>query len=159
MFVNRAAELAFLNSTLTRTHPTAAQLILLYGRRRVGKTVLARHWAETTDLPTIYWAAEREPANLQRRKLYAKMLGVTLGQAPIFDTWAELWQAYADQLADQRQILILDEVPYPAESDPAFLSALQHAWDQHLKQSQVIILLSGSHIHTMETLLSRGSPL
>jgi len=159
MFVNREAELAFLNYTLTRTHPTSAQLILLYGRRRVGKTVLARHWAETTGLPTIYWAAEREPANLQRRKLYAHMLGVTLAQAPIFETWSELWQAYADRLTDQRQILILDEVPYPAESDPAFLSALQHAWDQYLKQSKVIILLSGSHIHTMETLLARGSPL
>ena len=159
MFVNREAELAFLNVALTRQHPTAAQLILLYGRRRVGKTVLARHWAETTSLPTIYWAAEREPANLQRRKLYAQMLGVTLTQAPIFESWAELWNAYAERLADQRQILIIDEVPYPAESDPAFLSALQHAWDQHLKHSKVILILSGSHIHTMETLLARGSPL
>ena len=55
MFVNRAAELAFLNSTLTRTHPTAAQLILLYGRRRVGKTVLAMdtaaHFARRAKLP------------------------------------------------------------------------------------------------------------
>lgn len=159
MFVNREAELAFLNSVLTKTHPTPAQLILLYGRRRVGKTVLARHWADTTGLPTIYWAAEREPANLQRRKLYAKMLGVTLAQAPIFETWSELWEAYADRLEDQRQILIIDEVPYPAESDPAFLSSLQHAWDQRLKDSKVVLLLSGSHIHTMETLLSRGSPL
>jgi AAA+ ATPase superfamily predicted ATPase len=159
MFVNRTAELEFLNASLTKQHPTAAQLILLYGRRRVGKTVLARHWAESTGLPIVYWAAEREPANLQRRKLYAKMLGVTLTQAPIFETWSELWDAYADQLGDQRQILIIDEVPYPAESDSAFLSSLQHAWDQRLKQSRAVILLSGSHIHTMETLLARGSPL
>ncbi len=69
MFVDREAELAFLDSPLTRTHPSVAQLILLYGRRRVGKTLLARHWAETTDLPTIYFAAEQEPAGIQRRKL------------------------------------------------------------------------------------------
>jgi AAA+ ATPase superfamily predicted ATPase len=39
MFVDREQELAFLNSLLKQT---PAQLVLLYGRRRVGKTVLAR---------------------------------------------------------------------------------------------------------------------
>ena len=159
MFVDRETELTFFNSLLTKKRPTAAQLVLLYGRRRVGKTVLARHWAETTKLPMVYWAAEREPANLQRRKLYAKMLGVALSQSPLFESWAELWSAYADLVSDQRQILIIDEVPYPAESDSAFLSALQHAWDQRLKHSKLIVILSGSHVHTMETLLAQGSPL
>ncbi len=69
MFVDREREMAFLNGLLTRTRPTRAQVVLLYGRRRVGKTVLARHWAEGSGLPVTYWAAEREPAPLQRRKL------------------------------------------------------------------------------------------
>lgn len=159
MFVDRARELAFLNSLLQRTQPTAAQLILLYGRRRVGKTVLARHWAESTDLPMIYWAAEREPANLQRRKLFAKMIGMSLTQTPVFEAWADLWEAFANLIGDQRRILVIDEVTYAAESDEAFLSALQHAWDQRLKQSKLILILSGSHVHTMETLLASGSPL
>lgn len=159
MFVDRIRELAFLNSLLQRTQPTTAQMVLLYGRRRVGKTVLARHWAESTDLPTIYWAAEREPANLQRRKLFAKMIGMAQAQTPIFEAWADLWEAFANLIGDQRRILVIDEVTYAAESDEAFLSALQHAWDQHLKQSQLILILSGSHVHTMETLLARGSPL
>ena len=159
MFVDRIRELAFLNSLLQRTQPTAAQMILLYGRRRVGKTVLARHWAESTDLPTIYWAAEREPANLQRRKLFAKMIGMAQAQTPIFEAWADLWEAFANLIGDERRILVIDEVTYAAESDEAFLSALQHAWDQHLKQSKLILILSGSHVHTMETLLARGSPL
>ena len=159
MFVDRVRELAFLNSLLQRTQPTAAQMVLLYGRRRVGKTVLARHWAESTNLPTIYWAAEREPANLQRRKLFAKMIGMPLNQAPIFEAWADLWEAFAHLIGDQRRILVIDEVTYAAESDEAFLSALQHAWDQRLKHSQLVVILSGSHVHTMETLLARGSPL
>jgi AAA+ ATPase superfamily predicted ATPase len=159
MFVDRVRELAFLNSLLHRTQPTAAHMVLLYGRRRVGKTVLARHWAESTDLPTLYWAAEREPANLQRRKLFAKMIGMALNQTPAFESWADLWEAFANLIGDQRRILVIDEVTYAAESDEAFLSALQHAWDQRLKQSQLILILSGSHVHTMETLLARGSPL
>src|SRR3990172_12991706 len=76
VFVNREQELDFLNSLLKRRRPAPAHLVLLYGRRRVGKTVLARHWAESTGLPIVYWPAEREPASLQRRKLYARVLGV-----------------------------------------------------------------------------------
>jgi hypothetical protein len=159
VFVDRVQELAYLNSLLTQTTTYPGQLVLLYGRRRVGKTVLARRWAEQSGLPTLYWAAEREPAPLQRRKLYARVLDVSMAQAPNFNSWAELWTAFAAQLRDQRRILIVDEVPHAAEADPAFLSALQHAWDQHLKHAPLIVVLSGSHVHTMETLLARGSPL
>ena len=159
MFVDRQAELAFLNSLLERKRPTAAQFILLYGRRRVGKTVLLRHWAEQSGLAYTYWAAEKEPAALQRRKLYARLLGVEPGQAPIFDSWTECWSAIAAILAERRHILILDEFTYAVESDPAMLSSLQHAWDQQFKRSRVALVLCGSHIHTMETLQSRQSPL
>ena len=159
MFVDRQAELAFLNSVLERKRPTAAQFVLLYGRRRVGKTVLLRHWVEQPGLLYTYWAAEKEPAALQRRKLYARILGVEPGQAPTFDSWAECWSAIAAILADRRHILILDEFTYAVESDPAMLSSLQHAWDQHFKRSQVVLVLCGSHVHTMETLQARQSPL
>ncbi len=119
MFVNRQPELAFLSSILERMRPTAAQLILLYGRRRVGKTVLLRHWAEHAERPHTYWAAEKEPAALQRRKFYARILGVEPGQAPTFDSWAECWSAIVAVLADRRHILILDEFTYAVDSDPA----------------------------------------
>lgn len=43
MFLDRDAELAFLRSIQTRTHPGPGQFIMLYGRRRVGKTALLLH--------------------------------------------------------------------------------------------------------------------
>ncbi len=159
MFVDRQAELAFLNDVLTRQRPTPAQFILLYGRRRVGKTVLLRHWAEQTGIPSTYWAAEKEPAMLQRRKVYAQVLGVAPAQAPTFDTWDACWQALASALDDRRAILILDEFTYAADADPAMLSALQHAWDQRLKQLPLTLVLCGSHVHAMETLQAHQSPL
>lgn len=159
MFVDRQAELAFLNSVLERKRPTVAQFVLLYGRRRVGKTVLLRDWAEQSSMPHTYWAAEKEPAALQRRKLFARLLGVEAARAATFDSWADCWQAIAAFLADRRHILILDEFCYAVESDPAMLSSLQHAWDQQFKDSQVVLVLCGSHVHTMETLQSRQSPL
>jgi AAA+ ATPase superfamily predicted ATPase len=159
MFVDRQAELAFLDSILERKRPTAAQFVLLYGRRRVGKTVLLRHWAERTGVPHTYWAAEKEPAALQRRKLYARVLGVEAANAPVFDSWSDCWQAIAAILADRRHVLILDEFTYAVESNSGMLSSLQHAWDQRFKDSQVVLVLCGSHVHTMETLQARQSPL
>ena len=159
MFIDRQAELAFLNDVLARNRPTAAQFILLYGRRRVGKTVLLRHWAEHTDTPHTYWAAEREPAALQRRKLFARVLGVEPARAATFASWADCWQAIAAFIGNRRHIFILDEFTYAVESDPAMLSSLQHAWDQSFKDSQLVLVLCGSHVRTMETLQARQSPL
>jgi len=159
MFIDRQQELSFLNSLLERRHPGPAQMVLLYGRRRIGKTSLLRHWSAQTGIPATYWSAEKEPAALQRRKLYASLLEMSINSAPIFESWADVWNAVATLVGTQRRILILDELPYAAEADPAMLSALQHAWDQHFKESNLILVLCGSQVHTMEALMSRQSPL
>ena len=52
-----------------------------------------------------------------------------------------------------------DELPYAADADTPFLSALQYAWDQSFQRSQAVIVLCGSHVRTMQTLLSMQSPL
>ncbi len=159
MFVNRDREMKYLNEVLTREKPGIAQLILIYGRRRVGKTSLIRRWAEQSGVPYTYWAAEKTTTALQRRQLYAKLLDVEESQAPTFSGWGELWEAVASLLGEKKYILLIDEVTYVADADPGALSALQHAWDQHFQDSNLIILLSGSHVQTMETLLTQGSPL
>jgi AAA+ ATPase superfamily predicted ATPase len=132
---------------------------LLYGRRRVGKTALLLEWAAKSGISYTYWAAEKEPADLQRRKLFARIVGLPIRQAPLFDSWAELWDAAAVVFADRRHILILDELPYAADSDPATLSALQHAWDSHFQHSNLVIVLCGSQVKAMESLQLHQSPL
>jgi AAA+ ATPase superfamily predicted ATPase len=161
MFIDRAAELAFLTSVLTRTHPGPGQLIMLYGRRRVGKTALLRYWAEQSGAPFTYWVAAREPAPLQRRKLFTELLRTTGTNLPTPDveSWSDLWDAVATLVRDQRQLLILDEFPYAADSDAAMLSSLQHAWDRYFQQSRLVIATCGSHVRTMELLFGRQSPL
>src|SRR6266545_4522731 len=138
MFVDRVAEIAFLNRVLgNEQHPGPGQLVMLYGRRRVGKSTLLRHWAEQSGMPFTYWVAEKEPAAVQRRKLFALLIGADPAApgAPVFASWSDLWQAAAAQFQHHRRLLILDELPYAAEADPAMLSALQHAWDQHCEHS------------------------
>ena len=78
MFADRQRELTYLNELLNRKKPGPAQLILLYGRRRIGKTALLLEWVGRNTIPHTYWAAEKEPAELQRRKLYARLLNLSL---------------------------------------------------------------------------------
>lgn len=160
MFVNRQAEMRFLNTLLERPR---AQMALLYGRRRIGKTVLLRHWLEQADAPYTYWAASKAPAALQRREFYARILDVPPEDAPRVDSWASCWERVAKLLANRRHILILDELNYAIESDPApvegMLSALQNAWDQFFRESQLRIVLCGSHQRMMEAILQREAPL
>src|SRR5262245_1200045 len=114
MFVDRAAEIAFLNRVLmNEQHPGPGQLVIVYGRRRVGKSTLLRHWTESSGVPFTYWMVEKGPAAVQRRQLFAALTKSdpnALG-APAFATWTGLWQAVAPLLQFQRQILILDELP------------------------------------------------
>lgn len=159
MFVDRKHELNFLNNLLERSRPGPAQLALMYGRRRVGKSELLMQWAAQSGLPFTYWEAVKETATQQRARLFAKLLNVPISAAPVYRSWPELWDAAAPLLKAKRQILILDELPYAAESDSAMLSSLQYAWDQHFQKSELVIVLCGSKVRVMETLFSRQSPL
>jgi len=97
---------------------------------------------------------------VQRRSLYAQLLGRDPAQRGVtFESWSDLWQIVAPAFQTERRIIILDELPYAAEADPAMLSALQHAWDQHFERSQAMLVLCGSHIRTMELLMAYSSPL
>jgi uncharacterized protein len=161
MFIDRHEELAFLNRLLTRKQPGPGQMLLLYGRRRVGKTELLKHWCQQSGIEYTYWAADKEPAALQRRSFMATMLAMPEEQATAFDSWPALWRWLAPRLAEKtnKQILILDELSYASAADPALLSALQHAWDQHLKDSNVVLVLCGSQVTTMEAIMQHQSPL
>lgn len=157
MFVDRTSELALLQGLLVRGR---SELLLLYGRRRVGKTALLRHWAAQSGIPWSYWMAQKEPADLQRRRLAATIRGrPPSASGPTVPSWSDLWDDVAALIRDDRRILILDELPWAVEADGAMLSALQYAWDIHFQQSNLLLVLCGSQIRTMETILSRQTPL
>ena len=132
-FVDRQEELEFLNSLLEKPPTHSAQFVLMYGRRRVGKTRLLRHWISQTGLPSTYWVAEKENAASQKRKFLAEFEQRPIRHAPLYDNWSEVWQLVADRIGDQRYILVIDELPYAAHADHALLSSLQHAWDRFLR--------------------------
>lgn len=139
-----------------------AQMVMVYGRRRVGKTTLLTTWAQQSRLPTFYWIGKREHRTLLMANLAHHLRVFERGSAPLPQRPAD-WDAVLSELAqvvgDRRCVVILDELPYLIESDPAFLSYLQAAWDQRLRHSQIRLFLSGSHIGMMTRLLDYQAPL
>jgi len=77
------------------------------------------------------------------------------------DNWQTFWEWLASHLAQEyaRRIIILDEFSYAVEADPTLLQGLQDAWDSQLRYGNAILLLCGSHVTTMESLLAEDSPL
>lgn len=136
MFVDRHEELAFLNRLLTRKQPGPAQMLLLYGRRRVGKTELLKHWCQQSGVEYTYWAADKEPAALQRRSFMATMLEMPEEQATVFDSWPALWRWLAPRLAERpdrglcrmrRKVSVIINITYPASYPILYCSYTIHA--------------------------------
>lgn len=158
-FIDRNRELEELNHILLQR---GAQFILVYGRRRVGKTTLLLHWAEDTGRPYIYWVASRDtPAQVRLGYTRAvwRWAHPESQAVPRFDTWEEIFETTAQLIGDQKVILILDEFSYAVESDPSLPSHLQAAWDRLFKDRNVTIVLAGSHIGMMVDLMSHQAPL
>jgi len=158
-FFGRQRELDVLNNILSRE---GAQLLLVYGRRQVGKTTLLLNWAKQTGRPLIYWVATHDtPAQVRRGFTQAVWTWAHPGSrgVPRFDTWPEIFEAAVDLIGDQPVILIIDQFSYAAESDSSLPSKLQAAWDQHFKERNITLVLVGSHIGMMLDLMGYEAPL
>ncbi len=122
-FIGRSREMAQLDALAAEPD---AQFLIMYGRRRVGKTTLLLHWAEASGLPYVYWVANRLFPALQLRSfsqaLYNTAHTDTLADATdgtsafTYPTWEMALQQAAQMAAERRLILILDEFPYVAEA-------------------------------------------
>jgi AAA+ ATPase superfamily predicted ATPase len=162
-FVDRERELESLNRLVERP---GSQFVIAYGRRRVGKTTLLLHWARATGLPYVYWVASRNTApNLQRSLAEAlwhhqhSQETATTEYLPEARSWRELFR-YAVRIAEgQRFILILDELPYAIESDSALPSEMQNAWDHDLKETNLALVVAGSHVGMMVKMQEYQAPL
>jgi len=157
-FINRERELAALNNQYTAG---GASFMVIYGRRRVGKTTLIKEFIK--DKEALYFLADNEnEANSMKR--FAGSLAEYTGQDYInkmkFDNWRELFKFFNDYDSDKKKILILDELPYMVAANPAFPSILQWIWDEWFQNQNIMLVLCGSLIHMMvKHTLNYSSPL
>lgn len=154
-FVNRADELDFLESKYKNEK---AQFIVIYGRRRVGKTETILKFS--VDKPHVYFLASKVSGNEQIKQVIESVYDAIQDKA-IFDLKPE-WETIFKYLSNlnERFIIAIDEFPYLIEADKSIPSLFQRAWDLYLKNSKIFLILSGSSISMMENeVLGFKSPL
>jgi len=158
MFVNRVAELSLLEKNYATNQ---AELFVLYGRRRVGKTELLAHFCEGKR--HVFFVADQVPEPALRANLSAVINNAIFGSGQIgavYNTWDDLFLTLAHQSQSERLVVVLDEFPYMVASYPPLASILQRLWDQVLKNTRIMLILCGSSIGMMEeTVLGYQAPL
>lgn len=162
VFLGRDAELALLDDLWD--DPRAA-LLILFGRRRVGKTSLLTYWLEHTGHRALYWVAVPTTSQEQLRSFSQALYrfthaGETAPPFYTFETWEYAWKEVAAIAQKERLAVFVDEFTYLLASDPSVAGVLQNAWDHHLKQTNLFLALSGSHLGMMyRQVLSYQAPL
>ncbi len=153
MFVDRDAELA----SLEELWGLRRQVVLLWGRRRVGKTTLLQRFAEGK--PAIFYQADRGTPTEQLASLTARVLAHRVDRLLVDAPLANWNQAlsYLLQLARQARqeghplLVVIDEYPYLAESDPALSSRIQvFLEDVRSEDLPLFLVLSGSQVGMFE---------
>jgi uncharacterized protein len=146
MFINRTAELANLEE---RYRSDRAELFVLYGRRRVGKTELLRHFC--ADKLHVFFIATLSSDLDQLASFSQEIWRFTHADAPegfTFPSWEAAFRALAD--LPGRPIVVLDEFTYLISGNKAIPSLLQKVWDETLRRTQVFLILCGSYVGMME---------
>ena len=160
-FINRQRELDVLNG---RTRSGRAELLVVYGRRRIGKPALLLHWlASHPRHAQCYWVAHKTSGDRllsSFSEAAAPLLTDGSGKGLIFESWESAFTQLFALAKKRRLLLVLDEFPYLIQSCPELPSLLQKLWDHHGKDSRVVLVLCGSHYHMMaDQLFSARQPL
>lgn len=159
MFIGREAELKFLQDKYTEER---GQLIVLYGRRRVGKTETLREFCK--DKPHVFFSCTQTTDLVQLRNFSGRMFKEDIpakNYISEFADWEKAFRAVLDlPYGNQKKLLVIDEFPYMCRGNKSIPSILQNLWDAELRDSNVMIILCGSAMSFIEKeLLSEKNPL
>lgn len=157
MFIGREKEL----KTLDRLYQSDQfEFVVIYGRRRVGKTALINHFID--DKQAIYFMGveTNEKQNLEN---FSKSI-IEFSSGIQAETSFSSYQAaleYVFKLAEkERVILAIDEYPYVARSSKSLASTLQMLIDKYKDHSKLMLILCGSSMSYMEDhVLAYKAPL
>ena len=158
MFVNREQELNLLN---TKYSSNRAELFVLYGRRRVGKTELLRHFCQ--DKEYVFYIADLATEANSLAEFTRRVSEYQYGDEALlspFASWDVALRYVATLAKEVRIVVIFDEFTYLIEKNSAIASIFQRLWDSTLKNSRIMLILCGSYVGMIEEhVLSHSSPL
>jgi AAA+ ATPase superfamily predicted ATPase len=159
VFIGREQELRFFED---KYNAGGGQLLVLYGRRRVGKTELLRRFCEGK--PHVFYACRETTDTEQIRAFSERVLSSGHPAAKyisVFPDWAAALGSVAELPSNgEKKLLVIDEFPYMCKGNPSIPSLLQNLWDETLKDQNVMLVLCGSAMSFIEKeLLSEKRPL
>lgn len=155
-FVDRQHELAALEGQYDTPEAT---LVVIYGRRRVGKTALITEFLKGKR--ALYFLATEESEE-QNRTAFRRSIADFTGDKLLASADIDNWDILFDRLtqSDERLVIALDEFQYLGKANAAFPSIFQRIWDTLLSKRNVMVILCGSLISLMASqTLSYDSPL
>lgn len=156
-FIGREKELTVLQENYERQNG----FVVLYGRRRVGKTTLIDEFIRDKDALYFFATEESERQNMQSfASVLADFTGQSYLKSAAFSNWDALFTIFANTRPEEKKILVIDEFQNLTQANPAFASVFQRVWDTILSKYQIMVILCGSYIRMMtEETLSYTSPL
>lgn len=159
MFIGRETELKFLED---KYHEKKAQLIVLYGRRRVGKTETLREFCKGK--PHIFFSCTQSTDKVQLAKFSKQVLRENIPAKQYISEFADWEKAFRALLelpyGDKKKLVVIDEFPYMCKGNRSVPSILQNLWDTVFKESSVMLILCGSAMSFIEKeLLAEKNPL
>jgi len=149
MFVNRERDLDFLDE---KHKSNKAELIIIYGRRRVGKTRLLQEFVKNKE--HIYLVSDVSENILDT---FARVISKRY-KFVRFDNWDDFFE-FLYSISDSRIVIVIDEFQYLYKVNKAFPTIMQRWWET-LKDSNIMLILCGSIISTIYKIsLGYGSAL
>jgi len=159
MFVGREQELRFFND---RYNAPGGQLIILYGRRRIGKTEILYKFCEGK--PHVFYSC-RELSDAKQLAAFSERILKAGSPAARYLSAFQDWEAAIKGILElpsngAKKLLVIDEFPYMCKGNPSIPSILQILWDELLRNQDVMIVLCGSAMSFIEKkILSEKNPL
>ena len=138
MFLCRETELEELNRRYRRD---SFECMIIYGRRRVGKTALINEFCK--DKPTIYFPALKDTAqgNLEALSAAIRSFSDPESTASLrYESFQDAFQEIGRLCEKERIVVVIDEYPYLAKSDPSVSSRLQHLIDLDWEKGKMFLI-------------------
>ena len=159
MFIGRESELNFLEE---RYSSNKGELVVLYGRRRVGKTETLKQFCK--DKPHLFFSCRECTDKLQLKNFSEKLLKEKIPASAYiseFTDWEKAFRSITElPYGEKKKLVVIDEFPYMCKGNESIPSVLQNLWDDLLKDENIMLILCGSAMSFIEKeLLAEKNPL
>lgn len=146
-FVGRQQELKLLKDLLDKR---SSSLVVVYGRRRIGKSRLVEEFGKGSVFFSFAGLAPQEDTTIQSQlnEFYQQAKRQLSLKVDSFTDWGDAFHELSKHVSSGQVILFFDEISWMGDKDPDFLGKLKNAWDTRFKKNECLILVLCGSVST-----------